>query len=90
MKLIGRRNLMFRVAHLTSKTTKTFSAFHTQLLLDESFKVMSTLFPLLFESITLVFHCMKIIERLVDFLNRGLVSIIAVGQPVHALRKKVQ
>ena len=53
MKLIGRRNLMFRVAHLTSKTTKTFSAFHTQLLLDESFKVMSTLFPLLFESITL-------------------------------------
>ena len=51
---------------------------------------MSTLFPVLFEPITLVFHCMKIIERLVDFLNRGLVRIIAGGQPVYALRKKVQ
>ena len=49
-----------------------FSAFLSQLLLDESFKSISTLFPLLFESINspaTVFHCMKIIKRLVDFLT---------------------
>ena len=42
-----------------------FSAFLSQLLLDESLKSISTLFPLLFESINspaTVFHCMKIIK----------------------------
>ena len=68
-----------------------FSPFHSQLLLDESFKTISTLSPLLFESINLpamVCHCMKIIKRLVDFLSPGQVSAIAGGQLVYALGEK--
>ena len=56
------------------------SAFHSQLPLDELFKTISTLFPLLFEPINspaMVRHCMKTIKRLVDFLNPGQVSAIA-------------
>ena len=35
-------------------------------------------------------HCMKIIKRLVDFLNPGRVSVITGNQPAYAFRKKVQ
>ena len=60
----------------------TFSAFHSQLLLDESFKTISILFPLLFKSTNspaTVCHCMKINKRVVDFLNPGQVSVITGG-----------
>ena len=70
-----------------------FLAFHSQLPLDQSFKTMSTLFPLFFESINsraIVRHCMKIIKQLVDFLNLGQVSVIAGDQQVYAFGKKVQ
>ena len=59
-----------------------FSAFHSQLLLDESFKTISILFPLLFKSTNspaTVCHCMKINKRVVDFLNPGQISVITGG-----------
>ena len=59
-----------------------FWAFHSQLLLDESFKTISILFPLLFKSTNspaTVCHCMKINKRVVDFLDPGQVSVIAGG-----------
>ena len=59
-----------------------FSAFHSKLLLDQSFKTISILFPLLFESINspaTVCHCMKINKRVVDFLNPGQISVITGG-----------
>ena len=79
---------MFGVAYLTA-----FSAFNSQLLLNESFKTVSTLFPQLLESINssaMVSRVMKIIKRLVDFLNTGQVSVIEGGQPTYTLRKKTQ
>ena len=38
----------------------------------------------------MVLHCMRIIKRLVDFLNPGQVSVTAGDQPVCILGKKVQ
>ena len=59
---------------LDLQSCTAFLAFNSQLLLDESFKAISTLYPLLLESINspaMVSHDMKIIKRLVDFLNPG-------------------
>ena len=72
MKLVASRNLEFGVAHLICKTTPLFLAFHSQFRLDQLIKTVFTLFQLLFESINspaMVFDCMKIIKRLVYFLN---------------------
>ena len=72
MKLVAWRNLEFGEAHLICKTTPLFLASHSEFRLDQLIKTVFTLFQLLFESINspaMVFDCMKIIKRLVYFLN---------------------
>ena len=72
MKLVAWRNLEFGEAHLICKTTPPFLASHSEFRLDQLIKTVFTLFQLLFESINspaMVFDCMKIIKRLVYFLN---------------------
>ena len=78
---------------LDPQNRTAFSSFHSQYPPDELFKTLSTLFPLFFEPINspaMVRYCMKIIKRLVDFLNPSQVSVIAGDQPAYALGKKVQ
>ena len=68
-----------------------FSAFHSQLPLDESFKTISTLFPLLLETISspvMVRRCMKIIKGLADFLNPGQVRVINYRRPASLCPQK--
>ena len=89
MKLICWRNLMFEGAHLTSKTTPPFP-FLSPLLLDELFKTISTLFPRLFESINHQRWCVIAWKLLNDYLIFFQVSVIAAGQAVYDLGKKVQ
>ena len=73
----------------------SFSAFHSHSDKDKkiTFKTISTLLPLLLDSINspaMVRHCMKIVTETVKYLNPTQLTIITGDQPVYALGKKVQ
>ena len=71
----------------------SFSAFYSQEDHQSQFQTMSTILPLLEESINspaMVRHCMNIIKGLTYYLNPQQISIITGDQPVYAIGKQVQ
>ena len=79
------------VDELSDRTS--FSAFYSQEDHQSQFQTISTMLPLLEESINspaMVRHCMNIIKGLTDYLNPQQISIITGDQPVYAIGKQVQ
>ena len=71
----------------------SFSAFFSTVAEQPTFKTMSTLLPLLEESINspaMVRHCINIIKELVEHLNPQQMIMITADQPVYAIGKQVQ
>ena len=71
----------------------SFSAFFSTVAGQPTLKTMSTLLPLLEESINspaMVRHCINIIKELAEHLNPQQMIMITADQPVYAIGKQVQ